>query len=99
MNARTPCAVMQDLERPLFAGYSFNESLNFDLYGAVDDGQHMVESVMIAGTQHNVTTLLSRGQLQNMGAWLDVKDSATPVLREWAEIHKHRAANPNWSAA
>jgi hypothetical protein len=80
-------------------GYVFNEDLTFDLYGAVDEGQHTVESVLIAGTQHNVTTLLSREQLGNLACWLDLRNSDAPVLREWAGIHKQRAAKPDFKAA
>lgn len=82
----------------LMSGYVFNEDLTFDLFGTADEGQHTVESVMIAGTQHNVTTLLSRAQLGNLACWLDLRDSPEPVLQEWAEIHKHRAAKPEGSA-
>lgn len=97
MNARIPCAVTQELADFCEAGYAFNEDLTFDLYGRSDEGQHIIESAMITGTQHNVTTLLSRAQLGHMSAWLDVKDSAAPVLREWAAIHKHRAARSNFA--
>jgi hypothetical protein len=98
MNARTNPATLSPAV-PLMAGYVFNESLTFDLYGTVDEGQHTVESVMIADTQHNVTTLLGRKQLENLACWLDLRGSDTPVLREWAEIHKQRAAKPEESAA
>jgi hypothetical protein len=107
MTAALPCCATQDLARHLDrpcanfceTGYVFNEDLTFDLYGTVDFDQHTVETVMIAGTKQDVTTLLSRAQLGELGCWLDLRNSTTPVLREWAEIHKHRAAKPDWSAA
>jgi hypothetical protein len=98
VNARTDAAMLSPAVL-LTAGYVFNESLTFDLYGTADEGQHTVDTVMIAGTQHNVTTLLSREQLGNLACWLDLRNSDTPVLREWAAIHKHRAARPNFKAA
>jgi hypothetical protein len=88
MNARVPTAATLAL---LHAGYAFNEDLKFDLYGVIEDGEHIVEAVMIAGTTHNVTTLLRGRQMVNMGLWLDLKDGTTPTQREWAERHRHHA--------
>jgi hypothetical protein len=78
----------------LLPNYTFDESLSFDLYGShtADDGFY-VETVMIAGTQHNVTTLLSGKQLENLGKFLDMKDDLTPVGRDWASRHRSAATH------
>lgn len=88
MNART-----NPFGRLLCAAYVYDDTLTFDLYGTVDDGEHIVELVTIAGTTHNVTTLMHGRQLVNMGLWLDIKDSTEPVLREWAERHRRQAGH------
>lgn len=78
----------------LLANYTYDEVLSFDLYGShtAEDGFY-VETVMIAGTQHNVTTLLSGKQLENMGKFLDMKDDLTPVGRDWAARHRSAATH------
>lgn len=78
----------------LLANHQHDDDLAFDLYGSHsrDDG-FCVETVMIAGTQHNVTTLLSGRQLERLGQFLDMKDDVTPAGRDWAARHRSAATH------
>lgn len=69
----------------LLAGHQYDDVLTFDLYGdwSEEDGA-VVETVMIAGTQHNVTTLLSGKQLENLGHYLDFRKNVSPSGRQLA---------------
>jgi hypothetical protein len=96
MNARVPALTPQpavNLGLLLCAGYVHDDVLKFDLYGTVEDGEHLVELVTIAGTTHNVTTLLRGRQLLNMGLWLDLRNGVTPMHRELAERHRRQAGH------
>lgn len=79
----------------LLAGHHHDEGLVFDLFGSwtADDGFY-VETVMIAGTQHNITSLLSGRQLAELGKYLDLKDSCLPASRDWAS--RHRSASTRY---
>lgn len=96
MNARVPALTPQpavDLGLLLCAGYVYDDELKFDLYGTIDDGEHIVELVTIAGTTHNVTTLLRGRQMINMGLWLDLRNGVTPMHRELAEQYRRQAGH------
>lgn len=69
----------------LLSSHHHDDGLVFDLYGShTEEDGFYVETVMIAGTQHNITSLLSGKQLENLGKYLDMKDSCLPASRDWA---------------
>jgi len=84
MNARVPEEALS-AEAPLMAAYVYDDTLNIDLYGELDaEGAHQVRTIKVTGTDHNITTLFSARQLENLGNYLDVKNSDSETLRNWA---------------
>lgn len=83
----------------LFSGFELTETLLVDLYGSrptAEDG-HIVEGVTLTGDKRDITELISRSQLGDMGQWLDFKDDTNPTLRSYAATKKHTAMRgPNW---
>ena len=76
----------------LFVGYEYDEGLQLDLYGQIDEEGHHVESVAVSGSTVEIAQLFNSRQLEHMSQWLDLKDG-NPVQREWAERHRHHAAS------
>lgn len=78
----------------LLANHTYDELLSFDLYGdwSEEEGA-IVETVMIAGTQHNVTTLLSGKQLADLGHYLDRRNSQNPLIREQANTYRSQSTH------
>lgn len=73
----------------LCANHEYDDGLAFDLYGErAEDGDIIVENVLIAGTQHNVTVLLSAHQLDNLGRYLELKDSDTSAHKSWSNTYR-----------
>jgi hypothetical protein len=76
----------------LTANHHHDDVLSFDLYGEwTEEGGAVVETVMIAGTQHNVTTLLSGKQLENLGHYLDFRSNVSPQGRQLASAYRSQS--------
>lgn len=76
----------------LMAGYVYDDTLTIDLYGTTDsDGAVQVETVMVGGTQHEITTLFSGKQLENLGYYIELKDSKLGTHRDWARRYQCEA--------
>lgn len=76
----------------LVANHDYDETLAIDLYGDWSSEWGCdVQTVMVAGTQHNITTLFSGKQLENLGQYLDLRQSKSPTLRAMANTHRSAA--------
>lgn len=76
----------------LHTNYMYDGELYLDLYGYHDEDGFTVESIAVAGTTVDISTLFRGRQLQNMGYWLDLKDGGC-AQRECAEQHRRDAAH------
>lgn len=85
---------VQDLGFLLCANHQHDDDLALDLYGSTDDGEIMVETVMVAGTFHNVTCLMTAKQLDNLSRYLELKDLPLPAHKEWANRFRSQAQRP-----
>jgi len=74
----------------LHSGYQYDDSLSVDLYGCVDEGEHVVELVCIAGTKHDITVLFARRKLQIFELWLDIYGN--PAAAQVAAKYRHEIA-------
>lgn len=76
----------------LQANYDYDETLAIDLYGDWSGEWGCdVQTVMVAGTQHNITTLFSGKQLENLGQYLDLRSSESPISRAMANRHRSQS--------
>lgn len=74
----------------LYAGYQYDDGLALDLYGSVDDGEHGVESVAVAGTNVEIGQLFSARKLELFGLWLDVNKN--PAAAQVAARYRYALA-------
>lgn len=84
MNARLDLALVQSIGALLMAGYVYDDTLTIDLYGRREDDEVYVDTIMVGGTQHNITTLFSFKQMENLGHYLELKDSKLDAHSTWA---------------
>lgn len=76
----------------LAANHDYDETLAIDLYGDWSGEWGCdVQTVMVAGTQHNITTLFSGKQLENLGYYLDRRNSRDPIIRDMASVNRSQS--------
>lgn len=76
----------------LAANHDYDETLAVDLYGDWSGEWGCdIQTVMVAGTQHNITTLFSGKQLEKLGEYLDNRSSKNPMRRAMANTARSQS--------
>jgi hypothetical protein len=76
----------------LTADHDYDETLAIDLYGdwSAEEGANVI-TVMVAGTQHDITTLFSGRQLECLSRYLDLRGSPDPMKRQIASQYRNQS--------